>query len=89
MLAPDTRHHRRFQADFPLIGLSELGQPPLTVPYQGKLLSASDLPTLKVDQRFRIIDPKSAEFPPGRMLPKDRLRRLGLGRLVIPTSVAL
>jgi hypothetical protein len=28
-LAPDMRHYRRFQADFPLIGLSELGQPPL------------------------------------------------------------
>jgi hypothetical protein len=30
MLAPDTRHYRRFQADFPLIGLSKLGRPPLT-----------------------------------------------------------
>src|SRR5271154_5903307 len=29
MLAPDARHYRRFQADFPLIELSELGQPPL------------------------------------------------------------
>jgi hypothetical protein len=32
MLAPDPRHHRRLQADFPLIALSEFGQPPLTVP---------------------------------------------------------
>src|SRR3954447_6100525 len=29
MLAPDPRHHRRFQADPPLIALSEFGQPPL------------------------------------------------------------
>jgi porin len=31
MFAPDARHHRRSQAKNPLIGLSELGQPPLTV----------------------------------------------------------
>jgi hypothetical protein len=30
MLAPDTRHHRRFQAGFPLIAVSEFGQPPLS-----------------------------------------------------------
>src|SRR5690242_14747215 len=30
MLAPDPRHHRRLQADFPLIALSEFGQPPLS-----------------------------------------------------------
>jgi hypothetical protein len=29
MFAPDARHHRRSQAKNPLIGLSELGQPPL------------------------------------------------------------
>src|SRR5690349_7162559 len=29
MLAPDPRHHRRFQADPPLIALSEFGRPPL------------------------------------------------------------
>jgi len=29
MLSPDPRHHRRFQADSPLIALSEFGQPPL------------------------------------------------------------
>jgi len=29
MLAPDPRHHRRFQAGLPLIGLSEFGQPSL------------------------------------------------------------
>src|SRR3954471_7391513 len=29
MLAPDPRHYRRFQADPPLIALSEFGQPPL------------------------------------------------------------
>jgi hypothetical protein len=29
MLSPDPRHPRRSQADFPLIGLSEFGQPPL------------------------------------------------------------
>src|SRR3982751_4137842 len=29
MLAPDPRHHRRFQADPPLIALAEFGQPPL------------------------------------------------------------
>jgi hypothetical protein len=30
MVAPDTRHSRRSQAEIPLIGLSEFGQPPLT-----------------------------------------------------------
>src|ERR1700712_3108486 len=30
MLAPDPRHPRRSQADFPLIGLSEFGRPSLT-----------------------------------------------------------
>jgi AcrB/AcrD/AcrF family protein len=29
IVAPDQRHSRRSQADFPLIGLSEFGQPPL------------------------------------------------------------
>jgi len=29
MFAPDPRHHRRFQAGLPLIGLSEFGQPSL------------------------------------------------------------
>jgi hypothetical protein len=29
MVAPDTRHTRRFQAGFPLIALSEFGRPPL------------------------------------------------------------
>src|SRR5271166_4334030 len=29
MVAPDTRHSRRSQAETPLIGLSEFGQPPL------------------------------------------------------------
>src|ERR1700712_4977590 len=29
IVAPDLRHSRRSQADFPLIGLSEFGQPPL------------------------------------------------------------
>jgi len=31
MFAPDPRHHRRFQAGLPLIGLSEFGQPSLMV----------------------------------------------------------
>jgi hypothetical protein len=30
ILAPDGRHHRRFQAGIPLMAVSELGQPPLT-----------------------------------------------------------
>src|SRR3954447_15356741 len=30
IVAPDLRHSRRSQADFPLIGLSEFGQPPLS-----------------------------------------------------------
>jgi hypothetical protein len=29
IVAPDPRQSRRFQAEFPLIGLSEFGQPPL------------------------------------------------------------
>jgi hypothetical protein len=29
MIAPDTRHPRRFQAEIPLIELPEFGQPPL------------------------------------------------------------
>jgi hypothetical protein len=29
MGAPEARHHRRFQAGFPLIALSEFRQPPL------------------------------------------------------------
>jgi hypothetical protein len=29
MVAPDPRHPRRIQADFPLIDLSEFGRPPL------------------------------------------------------------
>jgi hypothetical protein len=32
MVAPDLRHSRRSQAGFPLIGLSEFGQPPLSLP---------------------------------------------------------
>src|SRR5271167_886259 len=31
MVAPDTRHSRRSQAETPLIGLSEFGQPPLRI----------------------------------------------------------
>jgi hypothetical protein len=31
MVAPDTRHPRRFQAEIPLIELSKFGQPPLTL----------------------------------------------------------
>src|ERR1700722_14586699 len=31
MLAPDPRHPRRSQADFPLIGLSEFGRPSLPI----------------------------------------------------------
>jgi len=31
MFAPDPRHHRRFQAGLPLIGLSEFGQPSLYI----------------------------------------------------------
>jgi hypothetical protein len=27
--APDRRHHRRFQAEIPLMPVSEFGQPPL------------------------------------------------------------
>jgi hypothetical protein len=30
IVAPDPRHSRRFQAEFPLNELSEFGQPPLT-----------------------------------------------------------
>jgi len=29
IFSPDPRHHRRSQAEIPLIGLSEFGQPPL------------------------------------------------------------
>jgi hypothetical protein len=29
ILTPDPRHHRRFQAEFPPIGLSEFARPPL------------------------------------------------------------
>jgi hypothetical protein len=32
IVAPDPRHSRRSQADFPLIGPSEFGQPPLQHP---------------------------------------------------------
>jgi hypothetical protein len=35
MLAPDPRHPRRSQAEIPLIGLSELGRPPLFFPNDG------------------------------------------------------
>src|SRR4051812_18463367 len=31
IVTPDMRHSRRSQADFPLIGLSEFAQPPLTI----------------------------------------------------------
>jgi hypothetical protein len=30
IVAPDPRHSRRFQADFPLNGLSDFGRPPLS-----------------------------------------------------------
>src|SRR5690349_6806524 len=48
MLAPDPRHHRRFQADPPLIALSEFGRPPLgailLVPAQASELVGSLAP---------------------------------------------
>src|SRR3954465_344240 len=40
MLAPDPRHYRRFQADPPLIALSEFGQPPLKSSIRSRTLVA-------------------------------------------------
>jgi hypothetical protein len=39
ILAPDGRHHRRFQAGIPLMAVSELGQPPLSEVGTGALAS--------------------------------------------------
>jgi hypothetical protein len=39
MVAPDTRHSRRSQAEIPLIDLSEFGQPPLSSPDGGLVQS--------------------------------------------------
>src|SRR5271165_6333656 len=41
MVAPDTRHSRRSQAETPLIGLSEFGQPPLVSPAATSVLRAA------------------------------------------------
>jgi len=35
IVAPDPRHSRRFQAEFPLNELSEFGQPPLIPAFAG------------------------------------------------------
>src|SRR5271157_3855953 len=59
MVAPDPRHPRRSQAEFPLIDLSEFGRPPLTQPPPSRLRPIS---------RFRrLYDlPCSGDFSPGR-----------------------
>jgi PIN domain nuclease of toxin-antitoxin system len=63
MVAPDTRHSRRSQAEIPLIGLSEFGQPPLIaikrrlgkIIFQGPIIATiacngfHELPILPVD----------------------------------------
>jgi len=45
MLSPDPRHHRRFQADSPLIALSDFGQPPLDPRVRDKLMENGLVPT--------------------------------------------
>jgi hypothetical protein len=49
MLAPDPRHPRRSQADFPLIGLSEFGRPSLYSKYLFYLIRNEDKPMGVVD----------------------------------------
>jgi hypothetical protein len=49
IVAPDLRHFRRSQADFPLIDLSEFGQPPLI----DENLGAADV-DLTADELARI-----------------------------------
>jgi hypothetical protein len=51
IVAPDPRHSRRSQADFPLIGLSEFGQPPLSVIRPGGWTCDLDSETVEIRQR--------------------------------------
>jgi len=47
MVAPDPRHPRRSQAEFPLIDLSEFGRPPLCAVAAGSM-SKQDFSRLEV-----------------------------------------
>ncbi|MGC1520860.1 MAG: hypothetical protein WA803_04910, partial [Steroidobacteraceae bacterium] len=61
IVAPDLRHSRRSQADFPLIGLSEFARPPLSI---------AGVPPKPVDQQ------QACRTPRGRKIAKDRAEHL-------------